>query len=179
MYDYADAEYEGSGVEEPDRSDPCNKYPRWELLAAVGLPTYTYYNDGGKTKKHRIELVRALVQCPASEIFVNYANEHGATPLLRATVLGDSEIVAELLRHPTVNVNQGTVPDGMTALFAASLEGRAEIVELLLARSDTEVNLPRVDDSEGMSPLYVASLKEASINDVSSQGSSGVTEMQM
>ena len=68
-----------------------------------------------------------------------------------------------LLNHPPV-------PDGMTALFAASLEGRAEIVELLLARSDTEVNLPRVDDSEGMSPLYAASLKGASINDVSSEG---------
>ena len=166
MYDYAEDEHEGSGLVERDGSDPCNKYPSWQLLEAVGPSLYhngdsvgkIYSNIDGRSYKDSdddgipdyvdndddndgifddqdnddnndgipdiidnaepvdsdvnvgqrdIDLVRTLLRCPASETFVNYADENGETPLLRAAVLGDGQIVSELLKHPAIDVNQG------------------------------------------------------------------------
>ena len=47
----------------------CNKYPRWELLAAVGG---LQEEENSPETEGDIELVRRLLRCPDSEIFVNY-----------------------------------------------------------------------------------------------------------
>ena len=131
----------------------CNKYPRWEMLAAVGLPLE---EDSTETEGD-IELVRRLLQCPDSEIFVNYANQIEATPLTYAASRGHIAIVEEILKHPEVDINRAAMDEGFTALIVASGNGNSEIVKLLLKRNETDVNLARKDN--GISPLQIASMK--------------------
>ena len=130
----------------------CNRYPRWELLGAVGLPIEEYSPE----TEGDIKLVRRLLLCPDSEIFVNYVNHKGATPLKYAAVRGNTAIVGELLKHPRVDINHATEVEGLTALLVASQDGNSEIVKLLLERNETDVNLA---SRRGLSPLQVASMK--------------------
>ncbi|HWW88487.1 MAG TPA: ankyrin repeat domain-containing protein, partial [Vicinamibacterales bacterium] len=64
---------------------------------------------------------------------VNAANPEGVTPLMRAAMDGEADIVQTLLAAGGMNVNAQS-ESGETALFHAALYGRSEVVKLLIAK---------------------------------------------
>jgi ankyrin repeat protein len=68
---------------------------------------------------------------------------------------GDAAAVATILDEDSnLNINSKHGRSGSTSLFAASLRGKKNVVELLLARPNCDVNLERND---GTTPLIIAS----------------------
>ena len=76
----------------------------------------------------------------------------GQTALFKAAWRGHVALVAFLLRHPDVAVNQAERV-GKTPLYRASAYGHAEVVSLLLAHPRIRVNQ---GNAEGTTPLFIA-----------------------
>jgi ankyrin repeat protein len=117
---------------EPKASDPDD--PTAPLFRAIAL--------------RDVNEVRRTLSTGAD---VNATNPEGVTPLMRAAMDGEVEIVETLLAAGGANVNVQS-ESGETALLRAALYGRAEIVKLLVARGAA------VDagDREGVTPLMAA-----------------------
>ncbi len=74
----------------------------------------------------------------------------GPLQLVRAAKAGDAQLVARLLSEGR-DVNEAG-ESGFTALNWASHEGHVEVVRLLLARQDVEVNKSAAD---GLTALFI------------------------
>ena len=83
-----------------------------------------------------------------SAVDVNARSEDGVTPLIRAVVSGDVEIVRLLLRKDGLDPNLAS-ESGATALIEAALRGYDEIVRLLLT-AGARVGAA---DNDGFTPL--------------------------
>lgn len=75
------------------------------------------------------------------------------TWLYMSSILGQDDKVIELL-EAGANPNEGCVEGDATPLFAAALNGRVEIVELLVKHKQTDLNQACTDD--GTTPLFIA-----------------------
>ncbi len=89
----------------------------------------------------------------------NQHPEYGTTPLTWAALVGQREMVADLLTHGA-NVNAHN-RDGGTALHAAAFLGRAEIVSLLLENGANPKALTSTGDSPAKSAAADLSIVEA------------------
>jgi uncharacterized protein len=83
----------------------------------------------------------------------NFRNEHGATPLIEASIRGFQATVKTLLNHGA-NVDAADSTSGATALSFAALTGQWETVELLL-RCGADIN---AKDFDGRTALFEAAL---------------------
>jgi ankyrin repeat protein len=77
----------------------------------------------------------------------NFRNEHGATPLIEASIRGYQATVKTLLKH-------GAIVDAALGLSLAALTGQSETVELLL-RCGADIN---AKDFDGRTALFEAAL---------------------
>ena len=69
-------------------------------------------------------------------VSVNFS-ERTEPALLKAAMMGNTEVVARLLRAPDIRVNQASVfLEGMTPLYVAIQGGHAKIVKILLANKN-------------------------------------------
>jgi ankyrin repeat protein len=84
---------------------------------------------------------------------VNFRNEHGATPLIEASMRGYAATVQVLLEHGA-DIAAGDSISGSTALSSAALTGQAEVVDLLL-NSGADIN---AKDFDGRTALFEAAL---------------------
>ncbi|ORX81437.1 ankyrin, partial [Anaeromyces robustus] len=90
-----------------------------------------------------VEIVQLLLKHP--DIDVNFQNNKGFTPLIRAAKDGKKEIVELLLKHPNVDTNVQD-NEGRTALFYAIYFGYKEIVKLILKLSNNiDINIQEKD----------------------------------
>lgn len=89
---------------------------------------------------------------------VNLPNSLGTAPLVLAARDGKARITSLLLSANEIDVNRSGLPESGTALFWASSKGHRGVVEQLLQRDDTEVDLP--DKTRGQTPLSVAAENE-------------------
>jgi ankyrin repeat protein len=83
----------------------------------------------------------------------NFRNEHGATPLIEASIRGYQATVKTLLKHGAI-VDAADSVSGATALSLAALTGQSETVELQL-RCGADIN---AKDFGGRTPLFEAAL---------------------
>jgi uncharacterized protein len=83
----------------------------------------------------------------------NFRNEHGATPLIEASMRGYQATVKTLLEH-SADVDAADSLSGATALSFAALTGQSETVELLLKRG-ADIN---AKDFDGRTALFEAAL---------------------
>ena len=83
----------------------------------------------------------------------NFRNEHGATPLIEASIRGYQATVKTLFEHGA-NVHAADSLSGATALSFAALTGQSETVELLL-RCGADIN---AKDFDGRTALFEAAL---------------------
>ena len=105
-----------------------------------------------------IDMVRLLLSRP--DIDVNAAaakTAGGAFPLAEAASQGHATIVAEMLRHPEIDVNKRRMDTRATALFDAAQAGHVDVVRLLVAVADCDVNAFSADKPE-YTPLNAAVL---------------------
>lgn len=139
------------------------------LLLNLGLdPNYTH--NSGKSL-----LIIAIIN-NAQNVFdqllkqqnikVNYQTEYGMTALIQAVIYNNIKIISTLLDTPGININLCThtgltsdtfIRKELSALFLAADKGYTEIVEMLLARPDIDVNL--TDSITGETALIIASAK--------------------
>src|ERR1700674_4158381 len=99
---------------EPKASDPDD--PTAPLFRAIAL--------------RDVNEVRRTLSMGAD---VNATNPEGVTPLMRAAMDGEVDIVQALLAARGANVNIQS-ESGESALFQAALYGRGDVVKLLLAK---------------------------------------------
>ena len=85
---------------------------------------------------------------------VNQNNENGRSPLMQASLLGNSELV-KLLLAKGADVNKAD-KDGNTPLYMASSEGHAKVVKVLLSARGIDVNKA---DKYGLTALHRASME--------------------
>lgn len=81
---------------------------------------------------------------------INVADEHGETAVHKATRRGDKALLTDLLRYGAVHDHQDI--DGVSPIMIAIQFGRADLVELLVAKG---VNL-RARTAEGSTLLHAA-----------------------
>ncbi|KAL5430791.1 hypothetical protein PMIN06_007862 [Paraphaeosphaeria minitans] len=96
------------------------------------------------------EGVEYLIQ--RHDVDVNARNARGNTPLLHATLKGNTAIVKLLLTRNDVDVNARNL-EGITPLMEAAWFPRTEIIDFLLARNDLDVN---VTDNNLRTALMIA-----------------------
>lgn len=89
------------------------------------------------------------------DLLINAINEkeYGRTALILGVRLGRINIVAGLLEHDDIDVNQQD-SHGTTALYLATFKGDVSSVQLLLRKPGIDVNLG--DSMSGRSPLILA-----------------------
>ncbi|MGB6977355.1 MAG: ankyrin repeat domain-containing protein [Gammaproteobacteria bacterium] len=85
----------------------------------------------------------------------NTPNSYGHTPLQRAVLDKNMEVIEMLLQHPQINVN-GENRDGSTPLHVAAMNGYIAECEKLLERPEIAVNVH--DNYYRMTPLHYAAL---------------------
>ena len=79
---------------------------------------------------------------------------HGRTSVIVASEHGQLQVVRDLLKHESVDMNAKDDDDGLTALYFASFKGYFKVVRELLKHETVEVNA-RNDD--GRTALITAS----------------------
>ena len=83
-------------------------------------------------------VVELLLKHP--KIDVNIESDNGLTPLMEASKLGFSKVVAPILFHPDVQVKKAMWDNGNTALIYACNNGYSTVVDLLLRCPETDVS---------------------------------------
>jgi ankyrin repeat protein len=103
---------------------------------------------------HRVHRERLFSH--SNELFDEPTIGPHTSPLFVSCLNGNEHVVQALLGlHPGIKVNETTFDEyKMTPLYIAACYGHSAIVEMLLARMDLLVNLPRADD--GTTALFVA-----------------------
>ena len=94
-----------------------------------------------------------------SGIGINTRNRHGYSPLIRAAITGNHYAALKLIWAKGIDVNQPDYQGDtniITPLNHAVLRGHHRVVEVLLKRQATKVNLPCM---AGYTPLHNASMK--------------------
>ena len=100
-------------------------------------------------EKGELAIVKALVKAGAN---VCFTDDIGTTSFMQAAGYGHTETVRYLLGVPKVDVNHAVCNTRATALHFAAMEGRAEVVQVLI---DAGARIEAKDDSE-RSPLFEA-----------------------
>ena len=112
-------------------------------LIKAGADLEAEENEENNTPLHiaatngSISIIRKLLDFGAD---VDKTNNHGGTPLIRASRYGKVEAVRLLLSHrrrAAVGIHNN---NGFTALTFAAKEGHREIVDLLLSKGDADIN---------------------------------------
>lgn len=85
------------------------------------------------------------------DLDVNKASTDGLTPLFVAIMFQHLDIIKLLLllSYPDIDINRSS-NDGHSPLYLASAKGFTDVVNLVLSRSDINVNWP---DHDGVAPL--------------------------
>lgn len=109
---------------------------------------------------NREDIVDILLK--RSDLFINAVNEkdYNRTALILAVRLGHVNIVASLLEHDDININQSD-SSGITALYLATFKNKVPIVQLLLQKPKIDVD--RCDSMSGRSPLIIAAERNHTI----------------
>ena len=102
-------------------------------------------------KKNKIEQVQFLLSAGTD---VNQTDRNGSTALTWAAMLGHSECVSLLIKHPLINPNLRN-RWGDNALFWAGMKCNKEIFSLLIDHPEIDVNF-LYDDGETILSLLVA-----------------------
>lgn len=118
------------------------------------------------------------------EVNVNAIDKKGRNCLHFAVYNDDTRLTKNLLERPEIDVNLQSLKDKKTPLIIAAREGYSEIVQMLLNRSDIDVNVKKDD---GICALSIAiinnniSIVEMLLNhsdiDVNSQSNKGYTPL--
>lgn len=129
------------------------------LLEILGSCPHTHFY--GSKKPFRISpLLFAVHQCftegikylvQRQDVDVN-ENGYGGTPLTRAIITKNKDIISMLLERHDIDTNLRS-SDGNTPLVTAITEGNEDIVKLLLERHDIDVNFC---SSNSTTPLVIA-----------------------
>ncbi len=100
-----------------------------------------------------VAVVHVLLQHTAMD--VNIKSTSGVTALHVACREDKPQVVAELLRHPGIDINQTGGPEATTSLHFACIFGHAKVVRELLKHPDIRVNQKQVQSNgkEGRSAL--------------------------
>lgn len=122
-----------------------------KIYLSNGLDVNTSYNYSATllhtaTCNGHQELVRYLAAYP--EINLNLCNDHDSTPLREACAEGHEDTVAILL-EAGADVNLCNL-HGVTPLIAAAEKGNANILKMLLAHSEINVNLKVINGSTAL-----------------------------
>ena len=125
----------GANIEATD-ADP--------FLIATGRSALHYACEGGE-----LAIVKMLIKAGAD---VCFTDDIGTTSFMQAAGYGHTETVRYLLGVPKVDVNHAVCNTRATALHFAAMEGRAEVVQVLI---DAGARIEAKDDSE-RSPLFEA-----------------------
>jgi serine/threonine-protein phosphatase 6 regulatory ankyrin repeat subunit B len=102
---------------------------------AIGATLYVAATKGDTETVRQI--IHQYCQSARPEI-LDFADEDGLTPLMRASLVGHHQIV-DLLCEAKASVD-AVNKDGYTALMLASAEGHVQIVKILLSRG-ADVNI--------------------------------------
>jgi ankyrin repeat protein len=89
------------------------------------------------TERNDIDLVKFLLEEGADP---NVQTSYGDTALMKASYMGYTEIVKELLKHPDINPNIADI-DGYTALMGACEKNNITIIDELLKHRRTSVDI--------------------------------------
>ena len=100
-------------------------------------------------EKEELAIVKMLIKAGAD---VCFTDDIGTTCFMQAAGSGQTETVRYLLGVPKVDVNHAVCNTRATALHFAAMEGRAEVVQVLI---DAGADIEAKDDSE-RSPLFEA-----------------------
>jgi ankyrin repeat protein len=110
----------------------------------------TALNNATSNLKY-LECVELILRC--ENIDINLADNDGITPLMRALILGKTEVVKLLLAEEKIEVNYQD-KKGRTALnYAIANSNYIELIEILLQCKKIDINLP---DNDGLTPLMRA-----------------------
>lgn len=90
---------------------------------------------------------------PGQALALNTPNAAGVTPVMEAVLAGDVDLFKTYLHSPGIDVNQRFSGNGNTLLHLAALNGRTEMVRLLLACPDLDA---AALNAEGHSALDIA-----------------------
>ena len=85
----------------------------------------------------------------------NNRNNRHKTLLYGAAENGNAELISLLLilKHADINVNQVSGPDNMTPLCIAAQQGHQNVVAILLANPQVDINKP---NAHGTTPLHLS-----------------------
>ena len=119
--------------------------------AVMGAQLLAAARDGDTTA------VRTLLSMPGAQSFVDYQDEHGATPLHLASYNGHASVTEQLLAA-RCNVDL-QMKDGRNALILAQSQGQSAIVTLL-------TTFPNLRASMNQVPLVVLQRTDAILFDV-------------
>jgi ankyrin repeat protein len=111
---------------------------------AIGATLYVAATKGDTETVRQI--IHQYCQSARPEI-LDFADEDGLTPLMRASLVGHHQIV-DLLCEAKASVD-AVNKDGYTALMLASAEGHVQIVKILLSRG-ADVNIQDKDGSTAL-----------------------------
>ena len=114
----------------------------------VNRPNYVGQLPLGVALHHQSPLATLLLQHP--DINVLQADTYGQTPFWFAVVANDELHVRQLLDWPGININQAETRAGHSPLHEATARGLTNMVALLLARPDINVNQASL---HGQTPL--------------------------
>jgi len=107
-------------------------------------------------EKGDIEVIRLLIG--AENLNINATDDTGAPALVTAIQKGDPEIIQELINVPEINVNIQDQNGRTPLMYAIDQENpNPDIIELLLSRSDIDLDLA---DEEDVTALELARKKE-------------------
>ena len=90
----------------------------------------------------------------SNQVDIGNVDHQGRTCLYKASMVGNSQLVKTLLKHPQVDLNRGTM-NGSTYLHIAARKGFTEVVKLLLSYPRANMNQVNMN--------YNTALMEASI----------------
>lgn len=136
----------------------CESSDLWQEIHAATLEKLMMIDEKGmswlQTAAFRGDLAGVKKLIEAGDDINQSSPPKGATPLCRAILKNEKEVVEFLLSRPNIGINDWD-NDGYTPLHYAVGGGidRREVVALLLSMSNLQVNQP---DKDGLTPLHYA-----------------------
>ena len=105
----------------------------------LSCPNITHLTSDIFVNETKVTLGELEKLIASNQVDIGTVDHQGRTCLYMASMVGNSEVVKTLLKHPHVDLNRGTM-NGSTYLHITSGNGFTEVVKLLLSYSRVNPN---------------------------------------